>query len=277
MNPPRTAVVTITHRRDDHLHGQRLGLVACPPDLHVVVGMDDTPELRDVTGAAPVLTEALSGHGGGLPLARARNLGAARALDAGADLLVFLDVDCVPGPRLVASYGDAAARVRSPALLCGPVAYLPPPPAGGYALDRLDAPVHPARPAPQPGELLAETRFELFWSLSFAVTAATWTSLDGFCEDYAGYGAEDTDFALSSRAAGAGLYWVGGAEAYHQYHPPTRLDPARAPEIVRNATTFRRRHGHWPMRDWLRDLARGGVVEFDPDRDLLRLVAAKPF
>ena len=35
----------------------------------------------------------------GLPLARARNIGVETALAAGAELVVLLDVDCVPGPR----------------------------------------------------------------------------------------------------------------------------------------------------------------------------------
>ena len=36
----------------------------------------------------------------GLPLAHARNAGARHALRDGAELLVFLDVDCIPGPDL---------------------------------------------------------------------------------------------------------------------------------------------------------------------------------
>ncbi|WP_104481420.1 hypothetical protein V5P93_004281 [Actinokineospora auranticolor] len=50
------------------------------------------------------------------------------------------------------------------------------------------------------------------------------------------------------------------AAVYHQCHPPTRLDPDRAPELVRNATTFRRGHGHWPVRGWLHDLHLQGLV-----------------
>ena len=47
----------------------------------------------------------------GLPLARARNAGAQRALDTGAELLVFLDVDCIPGASLV-NRNEAAATVH---------------------------------------------------------------------------------------------------------------------------------------------------------------------
>ncbi|GLZ42643.1 glycosyltransferase family 2 protein [Actinokineospora sp. NBRC 105648] len=263
-----TAVITITHRRDDHLRRQRLGLAADPPDLHVIVAMDDVPEVDPVPGLETVLVHVGASERG-LPLAAARNAGAAAALAAGVELLVFLDVDCIPGPSLVSRYADV--RVSGPALLCGPVAYLPP--AADYPVSGLSelAEMHPGRPAPDPGVVLVEKRFELFWSLSFAVRAGDWAALGGFFEGYVGYGAEDTDFALTWAAGGAGLYWVGGAEAYHQYHPPTRLDPGRAGEIVRNCWTFRERQGYWPMRSWLDELAALGIVEFD-GVDVLRIV-----
>ncbi|MCY7344495.1 MAG: glycosyltransferase family 2 protein [Pseudonocardia sp.] len=273
-----TAVVTITHDRDAHLHRQRVGLAADPPDLHVVVGMGEAPRLTPVPDAPPVLLLDLPVPDSGLPLAAARNAGAAAALHAGADLLVLLDVDCIPAPRMLRRYRDAARTAAAPALLCGPVHYLPPPPPGGYPHTGLAdlAPPHPARPAPPDGEVVPEDRLALFWSLSFAVTAATWTAAGGFCEEYTGYGGEDTDYALMAAAAGVGLHWVGGATAFHQHHPPARDTPARVAEIVRNATLFRRRNGWWPMTGWLTDLAARGAVEFDPGRDVLALPRPPP-
>jgi hypothetical protein len=267
----RTAVVTITRGRDAHLHRQRVGLAAGPPDLHVVVGMGEEPAIARVDGAPPVVRVGVPVAGAGLPLSAARNAGAAAALAAGAELLILLDVDCIPAPALVRRYASAAARTPDPALLCGPVHYLPPPPSSGYPLTGLAslAPPHPARPAPPDGTVVADDRFELFWSLSFAVTAAGWAASGGFCEDYTGYGGEDTDFAAVARARGATLLWVGGAAAFHQHHPPSRHDPARVTEIVANARLFHRRHGWWPMEGWLRELAANGEVEFDPARQVL--------
>ncbi|EWC62323.1 hypothetical protein UO65_2310 [Actinokineospora spheciospongiae] len=268
----RTAVVTITRGRAGHLALQCRGLAADPPDLHVVVGMGERPEPPVVPGCEQVVV-VLPDHGGPLPLAAARNRGADEALGAGAEVLVFLDVDCIPGPRAVSRYREAVSAATGPALFCGPVAYLPPPPPEGYPATGLAAlaPPHPGRPAPDDGVLLRDDRFELFWSLSFGVSAESWRSWGGFHEGYRGYGAEDTDFALTAAAAGARLYWLGGADAHHQYHPPTRETPARAAEMVHNSHLFRRRHGYWPMRDWLHDLARDGLVDFDPDADVLRL------
>lgn len=264
----RTAVVTITHGRDAHLHRQRAGLALAPPDLHVVVGMGERPAVPGATVLRVPVPPA------GLPLATARNAGVAAALAAGAELLVLLDVDCIPAPEMLDRYRAAARTAPDPALLCGPVHYLPPPPPGGYPATGLAdlAPPHPARPAPPDGTVAPDDRFALFWSLSFAVTAASWTAVGGFCEDYTGYGGEDTDFALTAQQRGAGLYWVGGATAFHQHHPPSRHSPERVAEIVRNAHLFRRRHGHWPMRGWLDELAAAGAVEFDAARGLLRSV-----
>jgi hypothetical protein len=69
------------------------------------------------------------------------------------------------------------------------VAYLPPPGAEGYDLQRLaEFTPHPGRPAPAPGEQQTDGDPRLFWSLSFAVTATTWRRIGGFDEEFVGYG-----------------------------------------------------------------------------------------
>ncbi|MFK0247183.1 glycosyltransferase family 2 protein [Amycolatopsis azurea] len=274
---PSTAVITITAGRDAHLRRQREALSGEEVDLHVVVGMAGAPELRDIPKSPPVAPVLVTADDRGLPLAAARNAGARVALEHGVELLVFLDVDCVPGPECLARYQTAARRVPPATLLCGPVAYLPPPPPDGYPsageLARLAEP-HSGRPAPPPGEItLEEHRFELFWSLSFATSRDDWYRFGGFCEEFAGYGAEDTDFALRAAARGTRLAWVGGAVAYHQHHPPSRHEARHVRELVANARLFHRRHGFWPMSDWLTELDKAGAVHFDPADDSLRLLA----
>lgn len=260
------AVVTVVRGRAGHLARQRRRLAAGPPVRHVVVGMGERPTPEPGGPPTRLLTVPAPGP---LPLAGARNAGARAALATGATTLVFLDVDCLPGDELLERYADAVDRT-GPALLAGPVTFLPPPGPGGVPerdLDRWVDP-HPARPVPAAGELRAEPRRELFWSLSFAVSARAWRLSGGFCEDYLGYGAEDTDFALG---CGLPLYWVGGAHAFHQHHPPARTDPARVAEIVANARRFHARRGRWPMRTWLTELDAAGAVLFDPDAGVLRL------
>ncbi|UOZ04903.1 glycosyltransferase family 2 protein [Amycolatopsis sp. WQ 127309] len=273
---PRTAVVTITAGRDGHLRRQREALDPGDVDVHVVVDMTGSLRLPFALEAPPVVLLSLAARERGLPLAAARNAGARAALDHGAELLVFLDVDCIPGPGSLARYTDAARRVPPATLMCGPVAYLPPPPPEGYPAPRELAPLaepHPGRPAPPPGRItLDDEHFELFWSLSFATTRDDWHRFGGFCEQFTGYGAEDTDFALRAAKSGARLAWIGGAIAHHQYHPPSRHEPGHVRELVANAHVFHRRHGFWPMDGWLSELDRAGVVRFDRVHDTLRLL-----
>ncbi|MEH3139078.1 MAG: glycosyltransferase family 2 protein [Mycobacterium kyogaense] len=258
---PRTAVITVVHGRHAHIAAQEAGLARSrlAPDDRIVVAMAD-PAIATLTGPHTHVVSCAADPAA-LPLARARNIGARAALDRGAELLIFLDVDCIPGRDLIGGYLAAHRQVDRPALLCGPVTYLPPAP-GGYPIDRLDelTDPHPARPAPPPGVLQSEPNHDLFWSLSFACAAATWARLGGFCEDYVGYGGEDTDVASCAAAQSIPLFWIGGAHAYHQHHPVSDPPVEHVAAIVANARVFRRRWGRWPMVGWLDSFERDGLI-----------------
>lgn len=259
-----TWVVTIVHGRRDHLRRQRKGLLRSThrPAGHVIVAMDDDLTSADVDEGIPTRILEVDTASEGLPLAAARNRGAQEAIAAGCELMVFLDVDCIPAPELLERY-EAAARRHPRALLSGPVTYLPPAGPGGYDLEELwslGSP-HPARPAPATGQVLAGGDHRLFWSLSYAVTPATWDVVGGFDEAYVGYGGEDTDFGQRARAASVDLAWVGGAEAFHQHHGSSRLPVEHVVDVVRNATIFQRRWGWWPMLGWLEAFETRGLVE----------------
>ncbi|MCS5735216.1 glycosyltransferase family 2 protein [Herbiconiux daphne] len=263
------ALITIAHGRHDHLRRQREAVLASlvAPRLQIVVAMGD-PQIGRMPQLAPPVRAISIDAEPPLPLARARNLGAEAALQAGADVLVFVDVDCLPAPDAVGAYARAAASpVTGDRLLCGPVTYLGPPPAGGYRLDRLaelDDP-HPARPAPAPGEVELGGAHELFWSLSFALRASTWRLIGGFDERYSGYGGEDTDFAFAAREAGVELAWVGDARAYHQHHAVRHPPVDHVDDIVRNANLFHERWAEWPMRGWLDAFEADGLVSLGDD------------
>ncbi|HEY2220786.1 glycosyltransferase [Actinomycetospora sp.] len=264
------AVITPVAGRAAHLRAQRAALATgdTVPDLHVIVAMGPTGDLVDPgPGPAPdpdsgprTVVVEIEVPDAGLPLAAARNLGAAEARRHGAELLVFLDVDCLPGTQLLTRYGEAA-RGDPDAVLAGPVTYLPPAPAGGWsagALAQRRRP-HPVRPDPAPGEVV-DGDHRLFWSLSFAVTTATWDRIGGFDESYLGYGAEDTDLGQRARAAGVDLRWVGGADAFHQHHPTSHPPLDKVDDVLRNGGRFAATWGWWPMEGWLADLAEHGAV-----------------
>jgi GT2 family glycosyltransferase len=266
----KTAVVTVVHGRADHLRRQLDGTGRSTriPHLHVVVAVDD-PGITEVVSFSGWPAEVLhfDGGDGPLPMAEARNAGALAATDSGADLLVFLDVDCIPGRTLISRYHDVASGCEHrDALLCGAVTYLPPPGPGGYAANLDDvADPHPARPTPAEGEVIEAVDYDLFWSLSFALTASTWRRIGGFCNEYRGYGAEDTDFGQTAAAAGVPMRWVGGAHAFHQYHPVSDPPVEHLHDIVRNAAIFYERWGRWPMESWLNAFHDRGLITHAAD------------
>lgn len=263
----RIAVVTIVSGRHEHLERQHAGLVrsSLRPHDYVVVAMDDPALSSWVPDSmpTPVVTQLSEPRDdGALPLAAARNLGARTAFARGADLAVFLDVDCIPHPELLARYAEAAVQ-HPQSLLTGPVGYLP----EGVDYARPDAfddlaTVHGFRPNPAPGQV--ETgRHDLFWSLSFAVSRETWARLDGFFEGYRGYGGEDTDFGMAAHDKDVDLVWVGGALAYHQFHETQDPPVQHLDDILANGALFESRWGFWPMRGWLDGFERLGLVRRD--------------
>ncbi|RYJ06329.1 MAG: glycosyltransferase family 2 protein, partial [Actinomycetales bacterium] len=115
-------------------------------------------------------------------------------------------------------------------------------------------------PDPVVGSVEPSDDHRLFWSLSFAVTPATWDRIGGFDEAYVGYGGEDTDFGQRARSAGVPMAWVGGADAFHQHHPVSRPPVEHVQDVVRNAEVFARRWGWWPMEGWLEAFEERGLV-----------------
>jgi GT2 family glycosyltransferase len=266
----KTAVITTVRGRAVHLRRQLQGLANStqPPDLHVVVALGDSRIAKIVAdeGSSALVLELETAEP--IPIALGRNQGAAAALRASAELLVFLDVDCIPGAELIGRYHHTAGEPEhANALLCGPVTYLAPPGSRGYVMTELPAMTnpHPARPAPPDGEVLATTDYALFWSLSFAVRATTWSKIGGFCELYRGYGGEDTDFASCAAAHDVSMRWVGGAHAFHQFHPTSDPPLHHLDDILRNAAIFHERWGWWPMQGWLAAFEAAGHIARDID------------
>ena len=261
----RVAVVTPVHGRHDHLALQQRSLAqgSQRPDHVVLVAMGDEQVVHLDLPAAASRRDLLAVPAGprGLPLAEARNRGVDHALAHGADVVVLLDVDVLAGHGLVAAYAEAVAA-QPDVVWSGPVTYLPPPPPTGYALAdlaRYDNP-HPARPAPPPGVRQTGGSPDLFWSLSFAVGAGTWRTHGGFCEEYVGYGGEDTDLGHTLTSHGVQLGWDGSARGYHQHHATSDPPFQHVDAILRNGAVFARRWGWWPMQGWLEAFEEAGLV-----------------
>lgn len=263
----RASALTLVRGRADRLDNLLDGLVRqrVPPAEIVVAHMEPAvpAALPDRVGAG-IAVRHIAVPGDDMPLAAARN---AAAEHAGSELLVFLDVDCIPGAGLIGRYLEAAhAR---PGVLLGEVHYLPegaaPRGVTETALSAAGVP-HPSKPVLGPLELRDEPDHGELWGLSFALPARTWRRLGGMDPGYVGYGGEETDFAASLRAAGERMTWVGGALAWHQHHP-VHVPPLHVfDHIVRNATRYRRKWGRWCMPYWLGQFQAAGLIAWGEDR-----------
>ncbi|MBR9800948.1 glycosyltransferase [bacterium] len=266
----KLSVLTIVRGRREHLQNQLQGLYQSlrTPDEWIVVGMGEQPQISP-TSAFPCRFGQVSHDGGNLPLAAARNMAAELA---SGELLVFLDVDCIPSATLLGEFERAIKQI--PQLWMGSVQYLPPNATEGlWSLQKLDALAEQHRLLPKlhPTELMPERRHEMFWSLCFGLTRETFQTIGGFDETFHGYGAEDTDFAFAARDRAVG-FGVVGAKAYHQHHAVCQPPLNHFTQIIQNAIHFRQKWQVWPMQSWLQAFAERGLVDFNEEQDVLQVL-----
>ncbi len=252
------SVVTLAGGRPDHLRNLVIGLTRQtqpPVELIVAVIQDSAYDLPD----APFPIRQLMIAGGDLPLATARNAAAGAAKG---DALIFLDMDCIPTPTLVADYARRLAELDG--LLMGEVMYLP----GGATAGTWDsagfadvAVRHSDRRGPPAEGIELCNDYRCFWSLNFAMRRDTFLRVGGFHEGYRGYGGEDTDFGKVLDTAGVPIAWIRGGLAHHQYHPHHMPPVHHIDSVVRNAELFETRWGYRTMGHWLYAFRLMGLVD----------------
>ncbi|WP_186461871.1 glycosyltransferase family 2 protein [Mucilaginibacter pallidiroseus] len=200
-----------------------------------------------------------------LPLAAARNAGIAATKT---DKVIFIDVDCLVSPTL---FENMLAHLTAEAIITAYPLYLSNVPENGdfTALKQLAVP-HPSRqtiPAGQPVNHLQ------FWSLIFAVKKPTFQKIGCFDETFIGYGAEDTDFAMTFNKANIKLIFVNDC-VLHQYHD--KYDPPLNyfESIIENATRYKQKWGVLPMRRWLSAFEKMGLIIINENDEIT--VYSKP-
>ncbi|WP_299256901.1 galactosyltransferase-related protein [uncultured Kushneria sp.] len=270
----KLSVLTLVRHRREHLVNlmRSLEMQQQRPDELVIAWMQPTRECDLPENSFPVHHVMVEGDA--LPLARARN---AAVEAASFEALVFLDVDCIASPELIARYHEALQT--RPALYIGEVHYLPADAVryhdrGDMDIDRLSeqGERHPARPALSSREVRPEPDHGQLWGLSFALMRADHWRAGGMDEAYVGYGGEETDYAWRLAAAGIPLYWLGGALAWHQHHPLHAPPYPYLEAIVANARRFHARWGRWCMDYWLGQFRDVGVIDWSPEADDIRVV-----
>ena len=260
----KASVLTLVRGREQHLARLIDGLnrQSTPPGELVIAFMQPRP-MRDLPPTNfPVRIVVVDRTY--LPLAEARNAAARAATYRN---LIFLDVDCVPSPTLVAAYMDGLEQTGG--VLQGEVVYLPelPPEAMvDYEAFNLAGQPHPSRPPIPAAGLVEESDMGMLWGLNFALKRRLFLKVGGLDERFVGYGGEETDFARGLREVGAKLYWCGGARAYHQHHAVMRPPLQHFTDIVRNARLYHEKWGEWCMDYWLGQMHESGFIDWNAKR-----------
>ncbi|MEZ4381167.1 MAG: hypothetical protein R3A79_07450 [Nannocystaceae bacterium] len=242
------SVVTLVGADDEPLHDLVASLYAQTrrPDELVVAHLEPRPP-RVRHGAIPVRVV----HVAGVPPRRALARNEAALLARG-PALVFIDPSCQPTPTAIAAF--CAALEAADAVFLG---------------DVLDPPAGRRSPAPTPAAsrpsiVTSRCDYADFDAASFAIRRATYGRLGGMDPRFAGFGGDAEDFAASLELHGVPLFRLAAACAFRRRAAP--LDPLRHfDDIIRNAWTYYRKWGQWPMREWLDQFAAAGYVSLDAD------------
>lgn len=251
---PEFSIVTIVKGRRKQLanllHSIKASTIL-PHDIQVVC-MDDGAGITIPDSLNVSLQVIENAHI--LPLAAARNAGIAATQT---DNVIFIDVDCIVSPTL---FANMLMSLQADNIIAAYPLYLPLlPDSGNYNDLKHRATQHPARehiPAGQPVQHLQ------FWSLIFAIQKRTFERLGGFDESFIGYGAEDTDFAMTFYKAGIKQILVHDY-VLHQYHD--KYDPPLNyfDSIIENARRYQQKWDVLPMQRWLRAFEEMGLIEID--------------
>ncbi|WP_308917612.1 glycosyltransferase [Jannaschia sp. LMIT008] len=259
LPPTPASVLTLARGREAHLRNVILGLMRQhhrPKELVIGVMQDEPYEDLPET-SFPIRQIHVTDHE--LPLARARNT-VANAAEG--DVLIFLDVDCIPHPDLVGDYVKGTRK--GDGLTMGEVLYLP---AGaardGWTYDHFEkvAVRHSDRQGPPATARKRCEDYRCFWSLTFAMHRDDWAATGGFDERFVGYGGEDTDFGKSLDAKGIPIWWLRGARSFHQHHTHCMPPIHHVASILRNTEIFAEKWGHRTMEHWLHGFAMMGLIE----------------
>ncbi len=197
---PSVAVIIPTRNRHELLRrclSRLVPDVCAHPDCSIVVSDDgDSSITREVLEGDMAIVQVVHGPHRG-PSAN-RNCGAAHAT---AELLIFLDDDCIPDRNLIAIYRDAAMRNPGIGVFEGRIS------ATGEAGSFADA-----IPANETGGYL--------WSCNFAIRRELFEKINGFDERYPFAAMEDVDLHLRVKKHSEVLF-LPSARVWHE--PELRL------------------------------------------------------
>jgi glycosyltransferase involved in cell wall biosynthesis len=212
---PETTVVIATYNQHRWLELLLAGLEAqTDPNFGVIVADDgsDPPAasvVDRIRASLPFPIQVVAQHDQGFRKARIQNVAAA---STDADLLVFLDGDCIPFRNLVEVYRSHA---RPGGFMTGAVSYLEKGLTDRITPKGVRLGLHEQAVGSWEALRIRGVHWKNVWHIgrkqtrprikggNFAVAAELFRRVDGFDEVYLGYGKEDSDLRNRMRNAGS--------------------------------------------------------------------------
>ncbi len=257
---PRASVIIPTYNRCQLLDQTLLQLTrqAVPAGTFEVVVSDDGSHdaTKDVVGsyADRLAISYTYQEDLGNRVALARNAGARLASGA---ILIFLDTGALAGPDFVATHIEAHGSPDARAVAGYAYAYNPKGAMPGLteALASATPQDVVARLSGHDGmrdvrhDALAERGFDLnrcalpwmhFWTMNCSIRTDDFWAVDGFAEDFHGWGLEDMEFAF--RAHRHGIPFQFSQQAWVVHAPHERDWPEELKQLSVNVARFLRKH-----------------------------------
>ena len=244
---PRLALVITTHERPDALAAVLASVERQHDSPDVVVVADDGSgpttgaSIADFKRRSGIATRHVRQEHRGFRVARLRNLAIASFAPADPDYLVFVDGDMLLHREFVADHRRFARPgwfTQGVRVLADPFARLSPVSRGVGGLRRAYLLHSPAAAA---AARLAGNLLVAIKSCNFAAWREDLVAVNGFDEDFEGWGPEDKELALRLRHAGVRRQTLlFGGIATHLHHPAASRE-ALAENLARLEATRRER------------------------------------
>lgn len=256
---PEFSIVTIVKGRRKQL-GNLLASIKnstiLPIDIHIVC-MDEPDDIF-ISNELDVVVHGINSQYS-LPLAAARNLGINASKT---ESIIFIDVDCIVSPTL---FQSLLRSLKADKIIAAYPLYLPILPEHGNYAELVNLSVaHPSRENIPFGKTVPHLQF---WSLIFAVQKQTFKKIGGFDESFTGYGAEDTDFAMTFHEKSVEQIFVDDY-ILHQYHD--KYDPPlnHFNSIIDNAIHYQKKWKVLPMQRWLKAFEDLGLISITSENQI---------
>ncbi|MFK5583257.1 MULTISPECIES: hypothetical protein [unclassified Serinicoccus] len=240
---PRIAVTTVVHHEHAALLGQvdGLGASSWPPDLHVVLAASDRELARN---RLPIRSDRWETLVPRLQVTHKQQqrayvdavmLAMDEAVGAGAQVLVHLDVRCIPAPDLLQAYAERVVEVQGaePVLLDADVLALSPPGPLGYPVSsELHGWVRGSTDQSDENDVVPGLH-------SFALLGRDWPAVREAWEQLAVGNASVVTPADAVRSLGGVCARIPGTAVYHQHPHAARIryTPATGDRLVQESVT----------------------------------------